>query len=76
MPFEDIGQEEAQELVKDGKRPDISDDILNNNDIAVKTILSIIKQCWEQDPADRPSASYVRDELKRVMDGMTSNNSD
>lgn len=70
MPFEDIKEKEAQKLVKEGERPEIPDDVLESEDVAVKAILSVIKRCWEQDPKDRPTASEVRDEFKKLMDKM------
>lgn len=67
MPFEDVKEKMAQELVKDGKRPNIPKDALHSEDPAIKTIVSMIKRCWKQDPSERPSASRVRDELKEVI---------
>lgn len=75
MPFEDTAEKQAQKQVKEGKRPEISDDILNSDDLAVKTLVSVIQRCWKHDPRDRPSASSLRDELKMVMDRMTAGNS-
>jgi serine/threonine protein kinase len=76
MPFEHTKEKEAQTLVKDGKRPEIPGDVLKSEDVAIKAILSVIKRCWEQDPNDRPTASEVRDEFKKVMDGLSKPNYD
>lgn len=70
MPFEDVKEKMAQELVKDGKRPNIPKNALHSDDPAIKTMVSVIKRCWKQDPTERPSASSIRDELKRVIDKM------
>lgn len=70
MPFEHTKEKEAQLLVKEGKRPEIPEDVSKSDDVVVKTILSAMLRCWEQDPKKRPSASEVRDEFKMVMDEM------
>lgn len=75
MPFEGINEKEAIQMVKDGERPKIPREALQSDDLAIKTIVSVIKKCWEQNPKDRPSASSVRDKLKQVMDKIATENS-
>ncbi|KAL7487597.1 hypothetical protein ACHAW6_013180 [Cyclotella cf. meneghiniana] len=73
MPFENDKEKEAQKKIKNGQRPIIPEAISKSDDIAIKTIVSAVERCWKHDPKERPSASTIRDELKRVMDKMTSN---
>ena len=74
MPFEGVKEKEAIQMVKDGERPKIPKEALKSDDIAIKTIVSVIKKCWKQNPKDRPSASSVRDKFKQVMDKIASEN--
>ena len=68
MPFEGIKTATAQELVKNGKRPKIPDEIEKSEDTATHAILAATKACWIQDPNARPPATAIRDELKSAMD--------
>jgi hypothetical protein len=72
MPFENDKEKDAQKKIKNGERPIIPESVLKSDDIAIKTIVSAVERCWKHDPKERPSASTIRDELKRVMDKMTS----
>jgi serine/threonine protein kinase len=69
-PFEGEKESKAQKKVINGKRPEIPDEVLKSDDIAIKAILSATRQCWEQNPIDRPTAAEVRDQLKNVIDKM------
>lgn len=74
MPFEGQKESKAQKKVMDGTRPTIPDEVLESKDIAIKTLVSATRKCWEQKPEDRPSAASVRDEFKRVLDRIRKNN--
>jgi len=74
MPFEGVKEKEAIQMVKDGERPKIPKEALKSDDIAIKTIVSVIKKCWKQNPKDRPSASSIRDKFKQVMDKIATEN--
>ncbi len=70
MPFEGQKESKAQKKVLDGVRPKIPDEVKQSDDIAIQTLVSIIKKCWSKKPIDRPSAALIRDELKELMDRM------
>merc|ERR1712029_174472 len=68
MPFDGQKESKAQKKVKEGRRPSIPHEVLESEDPAIKVLINVTQRCWEQEPEDRPSASRVRDELKKVMD--------
>jgi len=74
MPFEGKKESKAQKKVIEGVRPEIPNEVLESEDIAIQTLLSATKKCWEQKPLDRPSAASIRDELKEVMDRIKKEN--
>ncbi|KAL3774955.1 hypothetical protein ACHAW5_007454 [Stephanodiscus triporus] len=73
-PFEGESESKAQKKVIEGQRPEIPDEVLQSDDIAIQAILSATKKCWEQNPIDRPRAAVIRDQLKKVMDKMKGEN--
>lgn len=73
-PFEGERESRAQKKVIKGERPEIPDEVLQSDDIAIQAILSATKKCWEQNPIDRPRAAVIRDQLKKVMDKMKGEN--
>lgn len=74
MPFEGQKESKAQKKVMNGTRPKIPDEVLESDDIAIQALVSATKKCWKQKPGDRPKASSIRDELKKVMDRIKSEN--
>lgn len=77
-PFDEMRQlkhvddEYIQNLVKEGNRPQLSDDIINSDDPNILTILKAMSMCHTQDWRERASARKVRDVLnmqwRRVVD--------
>jgi len=74
MPFEGLKQDKAKKQVMEGKRPKIPSEVEESDDIAIQAILLATKECWRQDPKDRPSATEIRDKLKSVMDTIKKEN--
>lgn len=74
MPFEGQKESKAQKKVMDGIRPKIPKEVMESDDVAIQTLLSVTKRCWSKKPNDRPSAATIRDELKELLDGLVSNN--
>jgi serine/threonine protein kinase len=75
MPFEGQKESKAQKKVLDGVRPKIPTEVVESDDTAIQTLISITKKCWSKKPIDRPKAASVRDELKELLDRlMTSAN--
>lgn len=71
MPFEGQKESKAQKKVLDGVRPKIPDEVKESEDIAIQKLISITKKCWSKKAKDRPSAASVRDELKDLIDRIT-----
>ena len=67
MPFEGQKESKAQKKVMDGIRPNIPSEVLEDDDVAIKALVSATKQCWAQEPNDRPKASSIAKELKEVL---------
>jgi serine/threonine protein kinase len=69
-PYEDDKSRDAQEAVKQGKRPNISSRLQNSDDPAVKAILKAITMSWRHDPEERATAlevkEFLRQELKKL----------
>lgn len=67
-----VDDEYIQNLVKEGNRPQLSDDIINSDDPNILTILKAMSMCHTQDWRERASARKVRDVLnmqwRRVVD--------
>ncbi len=74
MPFEGQKESKAQKKVMDGIRPKIPKEVMESDDIAIQTLISVTKRCWSKKPKERPSAATIRDELKELLDGLVSNN--
>ena len=74
MPFEGQKESKAQKKVMNGSRPKIPDEVLESDDSAIQALLSATKKCWKQKPGDRPKASSIRDELKKVIDRIKTEN--
>lgn len=66
-PFHGMDSEEAQALVMNGHRPSFYLDIWNSTDPVIQALKSIMIQCHEQDPNDRPSAREVEMYLKTIV---------
>ena len=67
MPFEGQKDSKAQKKVIDGERPAGMERYEEDDDVAIRALISATKKCWEQEPGDRPSAASVRDEFKKVL---------
>ncbi|KAI2488639.1 protein tyrosine kinase [Fragilaria crotonensis] len=69
-PFDKEEDEEAQNKVEHGERPEIPRAVRDSKDSSDKALLKLTKMCWEQDPRKRPAALEVKDyiaaELKKV----------
>jgi len=74
MPFEGQKESKAQKKVMNGSRPKIPDEVLESDDSAIQALVSATKECWKQKPGDRPKASSIRDELKKVIDRIKTEN--
>lgn len=69
-PFDNDKSRDAQEAVKDGKRPRISSRFRESKDPAVKAMIKAMTMSWRQDPEQRASAlevkNYLQQELKAL----------
>ena len=74
MPFEGQKDSKAQKKVIDGERPTGMEKYEEDDDVAIRALISATKKCWEQEPGDRPSAASVRDVFKKVLDQMKVDN--
>jgi hypothetical protein len=66
-PFHDMDADEAQKLVISGQRPSFYVDIWNSTDPIIQALKSIMIQCHEQDPNERPSAHEVEMYLRATV---------
>lgn len=65
-PFHDIRQPHALiEAVKSGQRPSRPNGRLVHHGLDDR-LWNLINRCWAQSPLDRPSASYIVQELQRI----------
>jgi hypothetical protein len=67
LPFDDISQKEARNLVKKGHRPSFFVDIWNSTDPVNIVLKEAMSKCHEQEPGDRPSAREIETFLKKKM---------
>ncbi|CAB9522380.1 STYKc [Seminavis robusta] len=69
FPFDDMDSDTEtktmKRMVEHGKRPriNIDQDYTHSNDPLVRTMVTAIKWCWEQNPHSRPSAQQLEDLL-------------
>jgi hypothetical protein len=62
-PFEDYEQEEAQEFVERGRKPELSDDVLRSDDPVDQALIEAMRMCFVYDWKDRYSSIEIRDYL-------------
>jgi serine/threonine protein kinase len=65
--FKNTPQGEAQELVKQGLRPKLSDDVQHSTDINIVAIKEAMRMCFLQDPVERPTARQVEAHLVQAL---------
>ncbi|XP_070555016.1 speract receptor-like [Ptychodera flava] len=71
-----LNEEDPHDIIKKVKagsdppyRPDVSD----VNEVAPECVLSTMRQCWDEDPNERPDFLHVRELLKPLQEGLKSN---
>lgn len=68
-PFENVKKEKtAQKMIQEGKRPEISETILNSTDPFDRAMLKAIEMCWIQDPDQRATARQVQKFLQGELE--------
>lgn len=67
-PFDDL--ENAQALVKQGRRPhiNIDADYRHSKHPQIQTLLQAIDMCWKQDPHERATSRQVESVLAKYLD--------
>jgi Protein tyrosine and serine/threonine kinase len=58
-PFLDLTDEEAQDEVKKGIRPEFPEDVWNSSSSIIQDLKEVMFRCHEQDPKKRPTAREV-----------------
>jgi len=71
-PFDEISDYQAQELVMEGMRPVVSDEILEKaeEDPSIDALLSAMNMCYHHDPTVRASAREVADFLTKSLNNI------
>ena len=59
MIWKGMNSSAIKDAVLAGKRPDFPTHILESTDPIIVVIQDLIKGCWEQSPADRPSFAEI-----------------
>ena len=62
-PFNDEDSKEAQDNVKNGRRPHLPRRIIESKDPADKVLQKAMRMCWRQNPKERATAREVADTL-------------
>ena len=73
----ELSQNELREVVINGTKLTLPDLYVGTNDVAVETIVSACRRCFQYKPSERPSARVVvmrlKSALKRVVAGTMRN---
>ncbi len=70
-PWDGTKEEEAQKLVKEGKRPYVNATILNSTNAIDQALLTAMDMCYVQDPSKRASAKEVLNFLISIKNNVT-----
>lgn len=68
-PFDDVGKDEAKELVMKGERPVISQRYLESSDPLIKAMIEAIQMCWVHRPEKRATSRMVEQYLRPFATG-------
>jgi serine/threonine protein kinase len=72
-PFENLKEDEAQNRISEGKRPNLEFDVMKNSTDRVSIVMKeAIRICWAQEPTTRPSAMelvhFLQSELNNIIE--------
>jgi serine/threonine protein kinase len=70
-PWDGTKEEEAQKLVKEGKRPYVNGTILNSTNPIDQALLKAMDMCYVHDPSKRASAKEVLNFLISINNNIT-----
>jgi serine/threonine protein kinase len=66
-PYKGVSDVEVTKLILEGTPPIPPEAYRNSNNPSVKHMLQIIDQCYRASPADRPTATWVVDQIDRAL---------
>ena len=66
-PFKGVSSDEAMQMVMNGTRPTMHEDVWNSSDPITQTLIQAMKMCQEHSPHKRASAREVERFLKNAM---------
>jgi hypothetical protein len=69
-PFEDMNKPEAQDAVKQGRRPEIPDAYRSSEDPLIQALVTAIQRCWTHDPKKRATSREIQQYLKPFFEGI------
>ena len=70
IAFDDMSSKKATKAIQNGERAEIPSNILSSNDPVNVALRTVVKQCWEQDPKDRPRARALADYLHKELQAL------